>query len=185
MTTPVESIAIRYVETRDEVTRLQKERAAKVCDFEEVYDAGATIREALRTRAPFDQDEDRVGRSGNGGAAKIAPCWRRVIVDEDGNTKPIGDVTDEGWCEPCRERERLHTEMRTAMRRRTSLLSGLISSTRARLMPKREKPAPILSYVDEPAEAEPAYRPMCSCLHVTPTNADGDCTVCGRPECPF
>ena len=140
----LDQLLVRYVQTRDEVTRLRAERFACVCDFEEVSDFSLPngCRPPLRTRILYaEAGEHTEGK--HPGSALTAACWRHVCVDVgDGETGAIGDWSEEGWCEPCKRRQVLHVELRAAMRQRTARLGGLIAATRARLMPPRPKKAP-------------------------------------------
>lgn len=142
----IDQLASRYVIARDTVDRLRLERARLVCDFEHYFDQfDGWSREPLRTRAPFDGDNERTGTRGVGAVASQAPCWATFIIDagDDGSALvKVGDEASEGWCESCLRRAETHEKLRAAVRHRTSALGALISSTRARhglVKPRRER----------------------------------------------
>lgn len=131
MTRPTMDVLVaRYVEAFDEVKRLRAARRRCVCDFEFYLDPEEGPRNPLRVRAPFSHQDDKVHPRG-AERAFDAPCWR-TFSGEDGEIEYVGEHTEEGWCESCRERERLHSELRAATRRRTARLAALMSSSRAR-----------------------------------------------------
>lgn len=126
----MDALVARYVEAFDEVRRLRAARRDCVCDFEYHFNLEDGPRDPLRTRAPFPYQDEMVGPR-RAERAFDAPCWRR-FAGEDGEMEYIGEHTEEGWCEPCIKRERLHSELHAAIRRKTSRLAALMSSSRAR-----------------------------------------------------
>jgi hypothetical protein len=139
----IAAIARSYVEARDEATRLERERAACVCDFEPrevlLRDGFLHDEPPLRVRA----GDYRGVRTTKGADAIDAPCWRHIDAGgEHGETEAIGEGSDEGWCDPCQRRQALHEQLRAARRRLPGRLSALISCTRSTVGPKLpEKPA--------------------------------------------
>lgn len=162
MAVDLATLTRRYVEARDEVARLTRERDGCACDFETLYEFGETIREPLRTRAATFEGV-RAIKNGNPDPAR-EPCWRCVVVDagDDGaEVEAIGDYADEGWCEPCRRRQALHVEMKAAKKRVAARLSALVAHARVALdipaPPKPQPPAPAPRV--ETAPSAPVARP--------------------------
>lgn len=126
----MDALVARYVEAYDEVKRLRAARRDCVCDFEHYTDPCEGPRDPLRVRAPFPSEDEMV-YSRSGQRAIDAPCWQR-FSGEDGELEYVGEHTEEGWCEPCLRREKLHSDLRAATRRKTSRLAALMSSARAK-----------------------------------------------------
>lgn len=144
--TDLATLARRYVEARDEVTRLTRERNACVCDYEP--------REVMRG-SMLDYDpplrERETDLSGftlpKGGTAVGEPCWKRIDTGDGPMTEygrgpdfqPIGEF--DGWCVPCAKRRGLHAQLRAVKATIPGRLSALISHTRIACdIPKPARP---------------------------------------------
>lgn len=96
----VAEATIAWDQCRRESVRLKAERASFRCEYE------------------CEAEYDDMGRPTYDGDPA---CWRNVRTDQYGD-HPL-DVSD--WCEPCRQRQKVHDAYRMAVRRRQGLLRGL------------------------------------------------------------
>ena len=88
------------------------------------------------------QDEEGMAppRHPDGGSWQGDPCWRWIHAETvegighlDGGHE--GDLSDRGWCEPCKKRHELHAKLRQMTRARVGALASLRAAVRASEVP--------------------------------------------------
>jgi len=111
-----ETLARRYVEARDEVARLKRERAECECERAEQEDS------------PMDPVT----------WARLDPCWKakhETEIREDGRVVSRGGweygTHPADWCDSCKRRQAIHVQIRPAQQRMAARLGAIVSATRA------------------------------------------------------
>jgi len=105
----IETLARRYVEARDEVARLKREREACVCDHDPMDEAGVIHGKAC-WRGGWEPDCTDSGRYGSEWVYNVDPA---------------------DWCDSCKRRQAIHVQIRPAQRRMAARLGAIVSATRA------------------------------------------------------
>ena len=97
----VAEAAIAWDQARREAARLRHDRASLKCEHEA---------------------EAEYNEHGYVTADAVPACWRHTWQDQHGrDCRPPMDE----WCEPCRERQRVHVEYTKAVAKRQGLMRGL------------------------------------------------------------
>ena len=115
MTTGITDAATRYILATDVERATRRQRDRIDCAH----------------MAPAQDDEGMPPpRHPDGGAWQEVQCWRWIHAETvegighiDGGHE--GDLSDRGWCEPCRKRHDLHAELRRMTRARVGALASL------------------------------------------------------------
>lgn len=104
--------AVAWADARRLVASLRRQRNGSECEHEWNPDGS-------------DADESFAAGHPNAGLA----CWKLRYTNDESDS---GQAPDDEWCEPCRIRQRLHEEYRTAVKDAGRLQSALMRVTARR-----------------------------------------------------